>query len=67
MRKKIYLATIINNGKVSTMLVDGYSKPSVRKKLTDFFMKNNEIEDFNKFDIYLKRVIENGGEYYDAE
>lgn len=67
MRKKIYRATIINNGKVDTMLVDGYNKPSVRKKLTDFFMKNNQIEDFTKFDIFLKRVVEIDGEYYDAE
>ena len=39
MKRKTYRAIVVNNGKVTTMLVGGYNKKSVKKELTDFFMK----------------------------
>ena len=57
MKRKTYRATIINNGHTSIMLVGGYNKPSVKKSLTDFFIKTNQIKDYTKFDIYLKQVV----------
>ena len=67
MKRKTYRATIINNGHVITMLVGGYNKPSVKKQLTDFFIKTNQIKDFRKFDIYLKQVIYIDGDYVEVE
>lgn len=67
MKRKIYRATIINNGHTIVMLVGGYNKPSVKKNLTDFFIKTNQIKDFRKFEIYLKQVIYIGGEYIEVE
>jgi hypothetical protein len=49
------------------MLVGGYNKPSVKKQLTDFFMKTNQIKDFRKFEIYLKQVVYIDGEYIEVE
>ena len=43
MKRKTYRATIVNSGHTSIMLVGGYNKPSVKKQLTDFFMKTNQI------------------------
>ena len=57
MKRKTYKATIINNGRVITMLVGGYNKPSVKKELTDFFIKTKQMEDYRKFEIYLKQVL----------
>ena len=56
MRRKTYRATIINSGHTSVMLVGGYNKPSVKKHLTDFFIKTNQIKDFTKCSLY-KRVF----------
>ena len=67
MKRKTYRATIINNGHTSVMLVGGYNKPSVKKHLTDFFMKTNQIKDFRKFEIYLKQVVYIDGEYIEVE
>ncbi len=67
MKRKTYRATIVNNGKVTTMLVGGYNKKSVKKEVTDFFMKTKQIEDFRKFEVYLTEVIYINGDYYDAE
>jgi len=67
MKRKTYRATIINSGHTTTMLVGGYNKPSVKKSLTDFFMKTNQIKDFRKFEIYLKQVVYIDGEYIEVE
>lgn len=67
MKRKTYRAVIINDGNVITMLVGGYNKKSVKKELTDFFMKTKQIKDFRKFEVYLKQVIYVGGEYLDIE
>ena len=67
MRKKIYRAIIYNNGEVTTMIIDGESKKSVTKKLTDFFMKTNKIKDYRNFEIYLKEVIYINGDYINLE
>lgn len=67
MKRKTYKATIVNSGHTSIMLVGGYNKPSVKKSLTDFFIKTNQIKDFRKFDIYLKQVIYIDGEYIEVE
>jgi len=67
MKRKTYRATIVNNDKVTTMLVGGYNKKSVKKELTDFFMKTNEIKDFKKFEIYLTQVEYINGEYLNIE
>ena len=53
MRRKTYRATIINSGHTSVMLVGGYNKPSVKKQLTDFFIKTNQIKDYTKFERFL--------------
>lgn len=67
MKRKTYRATIVNNDKVTTMLVGGYNKKSVKKELTDFFMKTNQIKDFRKFEIYLTQVEYINGEYFNIE
>ena len=67
MKRKTYKATIINNGHVITMLVGGYNKPSVKKELTDFFIKTKQMEDYRKFEIYLKQVIYIDGDYVEVE
>ena len=67
MKKKTYRATIVNNGHTSMMLVGGNYKLSVKKQLTDFFIKTNQIKDFRKFDIYLKQVIYIDGDYVEVE
>ena len=67
MKRKTYRATIINSGHTTTMLVGGYNRPSVKKSLTDFFMKTNQIKDFRKFEIYLKQVVYIDGEYIEVE
>ena len=67
MKRKTYRATIVNNDKVTTMLVGGYNKKSVKKELTDFFMKTNQIKDFRKFEIYLTQVEYINGEYLNIE
>ncbi len=67
MKRKTYKATIVNSGHTSIMLVGGYNKPSVKKSLTDFFIKTNQIKDFRKFDIYLKQVVYIDGEYIEVE
>lgn len=67
MKRKTYRATIVNNNKVTTMLVGGYNKKSVKKELTDFFMKTNQIKDFRKFEIYLTQVEYINGEYLNIE
>lgn len=67
MKRKTYRATIVNSGHTTTMLVGGYNKPSVKKSLTDFFIKTNQIKDFRKFDIYLKQVIYIDGDYIEIE
>jgi len=67
MKRKTYRATIVNNDKVTTMLVGGYNKKSVKKELTDFFMKTNQIKDFKKFEIYLTQVEYINGEYLNIE
>ena len=67
MKRKTYRAIIINNGHTTIMLVGGYNKPSVKKNLTDFFIKTNQIKDFRKFDIYLKQVIYIDGDYVEVE
>lgn len=67
MKRKTYRATIVNSGKVTTMLVGGYNKKSVTKELTDFFMKTNQIKDFRKFEIYLKQIVYVNGDYIDVE
>ena len=67
MKRKTYRATIINNGRVITMLVGGYNKLSVKKELTDFFIKTKQMEDYRKFEIYLKQVIYIDGDYVEVE
>ena len=67
MKKKTYIATIVNNSKVIKMLVGGYNKPSVKRELTDFFIKTKQIIDYKKFDIYLKQVIYINGDYIEVE
>lgn len=67
MRKKLYRAIIYNSGEVTTMIVDGESKKSVTKKLTDFFMKTKKIKDYRNFEIYLKEVVYIDGDYHDVE
>lgn len=67
MKKKIYRATVVNDGHITTMLVGGYNKRSVKKELTDFFMKINQIKDYRKFEIYLTQVIYINGDYFDVE
>ena len=49
------------------MLVGGYNKPSVKRELTDFFIKTKQIVDYKKFDIYLKQVIYINGNYVEVE
>jgi hypothetical protein len=49
------------------MLVGAYNKPSVKKQVTDFFMKTNQIKDFTKFDVYLKQVVYINGNYIEVE
>ena len=67
MKRKTYRATIINNGKVTTMIVGGYNKPSVKKELTDFFIKMGQIKDYKKFAIYLTIVRYINGNYIEVE
>lgn len=67
MKRKTYIATIVNNSKVIKMLVGGYNKPSVKRELTDFFIKTKQIVDYKKFDIYLKQVIYINGNYVEVE
>ena len=67
MKKKTYIATIVNNSKVIKMLVGGYNKPSVKRELTDFFIKTKQIIDYKKFDIYLRQVIYINGDYIEVE
>ena len=67
MKKKTYMATIVNNSKVIKMLVGGYNKPSVKRELTDFFIKTKQIIDYKKFDIYLRQVIYINGNYIEVE
>lgn len=67
MKRRTYRATVVNNDKVTTMLVGGYNKKSVKKELTDFFMKTNQIKDFRKFEIYLTQVKYINGEYLNIE
>ena len=67
MKRKTYMATIINNTKVIKMLVGGYNKPSVKRELTDFFIKTKQIINYKKFDIYLKQVIFVDGNYVEVE
>ena len=67
MKRKTYMATIINNTKVIKMLVGGYNKPSVKRELTDFFIKTKQIINYKKFDIYLKQVIFVNGNYVEVE
>ncbi len=67
MKKKTYMATIINNERVTKMLVGGYNKPSVKKELTDFFIKTNQVKNFTKFEIYLKQVVYIDGNYIEVE
>lgn len=49
------------------MIVSGYNKPSVKKELTDFFIKTNQIKDYRKFSIYLTRVRYINGDYIEVE
>lgn len=63
MRRKTYRATIVNSGHTSVMLVGGYNKSSVKKQLTDFFIKTNQIKGYTKFEIYLKQVVYIDGNY----
>ncbi len=67
MKRKTYIATIVNNSKVIKMLVGGYNKPSVKRELTDFFIKTKQIIDYKKFDIYLKQVTYINGNYVEVE
>lgn len=67
MRRKTYRATIINSGHTSVMLVGEYNKPSVKKQLTDFYIKTNQIKDYTKFGIYLKQVVYIDGNYVEVE
>ena len=67
MKRKTYMATIINDGHLTRMLVGGYNKPSVKKELTDFFIKTKQIKDFRKFEIYLKQVVYINGKYIEVE
>ena len=67
MRRKTYRATIINSGHTSVMLVGGYNKLSVKKQLTDFFIKTNQIKDYTAFEIYLKQVVYIDGNYAEVE
>ncbi len=67
MKRKTYMATIINNTRVIKMLVGGYNKPSVKRELTDFFIKTKQIINYKKFDIYLKQVIFVDGNYVEVE
>ncbi len=67
MKKKTYRATIVNNGHTTIMLVGGYNKPSVKKNLTDFFIKTNQISNYKNFEIYLKQVVYIDGEYIEVE
>ena len=67
MKRKTYIATIVNNSKVIKMLVGGYNKPSVKRELTDFFIKTKQIYDYKKFDIYLKQVTYINGSYVEVE
>lgn len=67
MKRKTYRATVVNDGHVTTMIVGGYSKKSVTKELTDFFMKTNQIKDYRKFEIYLKQVVYINGDYVDVK
>ena len=67
MKRKTYKATIVNSGHTSIMLVGGYNKPSVKRELTDFFIKTKQIIDYKKFDIYLRQVIYINGDYIEVE
>ena len=67
MKKKTYRAIIDNDGHITTMIVGGYSKKSVTKELTDFFMKTKQIKDYRKFDIHLKEVDLIDGKYQSIE
>ena len=67
MKRKTYMASIINDRHLTTMLVGGYNKPSVKRELTDFFIKTKQIKDFRKFEIYLKQVVYINGKYIEVE
>ncbi len=67
MKRKTYKAIIVNSGRVTTMLVGGYNKKSVKKEITDFFMKTKQISDFRNFEIYLKQVVYVNGDYIEVE
>lgn len=67
MKRKTYKAIIVNSARVTTMLVGGYNKKSVKKEITDFFMKTKQISDFRNFEIYLKQVVYVNGDYIEVE
>ena len=67
MKKKTYRAIIDNDGHITTMIVGGYSKKSVTKELTDFYIKTKQIKDYRRFDIYLKEVVMVDGKYVEVE
>ena len=67
MKKKLYRVIVDNDGEVNTMIMSGYSKKSVTKVLTDFYIKTNRMKDFSKFYVYLKQVQYIDGDYKTIE
>jgi len=67
MNEKKYQVIIINNNDMTKMLVSGYGKKQVEKKVLDVLFKSNGIKDLTKVDIYIKQVIQVGDEYFDVE
>ena len=67
MNEKKYQVIIINNNDITKILVSGYGKKQVEKKVLDVLFKSNGIKDLTKVDIYIKQVIQVGDEYFDVE
>lgn len=67
MEEKKYQVIVINNNDMTKMLVTGYGKKNVEKKVIDVLFKSNIINDLTKVDIFIKQVEQIGDEYVDVE
>lgn len=67
MKENKYQVIIIDNNDMTKMLVSGYGKKQVEKKVIDVLFKSNSISDLTKVDIFIKQVEQIGDEYVDVE
>lgn len=65
--KKIFKVYIINNDELSIMIVSSYSKETLIKDVTDFYLTIQKIRDFKKFRIFPVEVIYINGDYIEIE